>query len=474
LSEVDATASKNKNPGNTGNTEIEIQLKQEPEEVSAVSFPTRLDRDTTDDPVKTTEEVEMEGVEELQDDGFLSNREHEDAQICIKSRNGKNLENYMKSCRKMKLGKHEKVKKDKEKVKVTQVDKSNLISESIQGCPSTSKHKTLIKEIYFPPDPAIITGQLYKVVMYILNENIPVNQLNTVWTQNCQRNTKETRHYFRHFTEEEDTLILTRLKFLTDSKIITNAKSFLDQLNDQNGKTRTREKEKATRNIVGLYVGQDLQNRIAHVITQRLIFLLTGSSLTNPYLDNKKKEETIVGLQYKTKQPRKCWSLDEDKVLVEMVLRNRIGQGIVPVEHVVESNVDWDSIGDYFKEFGRTKQTVRERWNRTVKVMLLEVEQEPETIYEYQKSLLGFVLQMGVTDRKEIHWKEVAKVFAPKTSSVLSQDFWNLIRHKKCESLSDKLSAALECLERPTKSSISSNMKKNETKSQLLDFYSSL
>merc|ERR1719508_328210 len=118
----------------------------------------------------------------------------------------------------MKLGKPEKIKKDKEKVRV---DKSNLISESIQGCPSTSKHKTLIKEIYFPPDPAIITGQLYKVVMYILNENIPVNQLNTVWTQYCQRNTKETRHYFRHFTEEEDTLILTRLKFLTDSKVIT-------------------------------------------------------------------------------------------------------------------------------------------------------------------------------------------------------------------------------------------------------------
>merc|ERR1719508_227233 len=291
----------------------------------------------------------------------------------------------------MKLGKPEKIKKDKEKVKV---DKSNLISESIQGRPSTSKHKTLIKDIYFPPNPAIITGQLYKVVMYILDENIPVNQLNTYWTQNCQPNTKETRHYltnkynaiFRHFTEEEDTLILTRIKFLVDSKIITNAKAFLDQLNDQNGKAHTREKEKTTRNIVGLYVGQDIQNRIAHVITQRLIFLLTGSSLTNPYLDNKKKEETVVGLQYKTKQPKKCWSLDEDKILVEMVLRNRIGQGFVPIEHVVESNVDWDSIGEYFKEFGRPKQTVRERWNRTVKVMLLEVEQEPETIYEYQKS----------------------------------------------------------------------------------------
>merc|ERR1719508_726808 len=276
-----------------------------------------------------------------------------------------------------------------------------------------------------------------------------------------------------YFTDEEDTLILTRLKSLVDSKIITNAKAFLDQLNDQNGKAHTREKEKTTRNIVGLYVGQDLQNRIAHVITQRLIFLLTGSSLTNPYLDNKKKEAMLVGPQYKTRQPRKCWSLDEDKVLVEMVLRNRNGQGFVPVEHVVESNVDWDNIGEYFKEFGRTKQTVRERWNRTVKVMLLEVEQELETVYEYQKSLLDYVLKTGVKDRKEIRWKEVAKAFAPKTSSVLSQDFWNLIRHKKYENLSDKLSAALECLEKPTKSSISSTIKRNETKLQLLDFYSS-
>ena len=98
-------------------------------------------------------------------------------------------------------------------------------------------------------------------------------------------------------------------------------------------------------------------------------------------------------------------------------------------------------------------------------MMLLEDVQDPETMYEYQRSLLEHVRKMGVKDRREIRWKEVASDFSPKTSAVLvciidmnyfliinfflpqSQDFWNLIRHKKNETLSDKLDAALECLE---------------------------
>ena len=61
---------------------------------------------------------------------------------------------------------------------------------------------------------------------------------------------------------------------------------------------------------------------------------------------------------------------------------------------------------------------VRERWIRTLKIMLLE-RQEPEAVYEYQRSLLDYVLRKGFKDRKEIRWKEVAQDFSPKTSAVL-------------------------------------------------------
>ena len=60
--------------------------------------------------------------------------------------------------------------------------------------------------------------------------------------------------------------------------------------------------------------------------------------------------------------------------------------------------------------------------------MLMESEQEVETVYQYRKSLLEHVIRLGVSDRRQIRWKEVATHFHPKTSGVLNQDFWNLIR----------------------------------------------
>jgi len=364
---------------------------------------------------------------------------------------------------------------------------NNFSPEIIQKRPSSNKDRTFIKDIYFAPDPAIITGQLYKVVMYILDENITVSKLNAVYTANCFPGIKKTRDYLiekhnaniRFFTEEEDMKIRIRFKYLVDMKIVTNPKEFIKQLNEQNGKEKDfhRKKDKATRNIVGLYLGQDLDNRIAHIICQRLIYLLTGVSLENihsKYAEIKKHKESMEGTVYKVKQKARGWTLDEDKVLVKMVLKHRDDNGCMKVEQCVEKNVDWDPIAEYFKEFGRTRQLVRERWNRSVKMMLLEDVQDPETMYEYQRSLLEHVRKMGVKDRREIRWKEVASDFSPKTSAVLSQDFWNLIRHKKNETLSDKLDAALECLEKPFAYSVTKKVKKNETQSQLYDFYLSL
>jgi hypothetical protein len=110
---------------------------------------------------------------------------------------------------------------------------------------------------------------------------------------------------FKFFTEEEDEKIMTRFNYLRDNQIITKPKEFLRQLNDQNGrKARYQMKDKSTSNIVGLYVGQDLPNRIAHNVTQRLRLFLTGSSLVNNYKTKSqvKAAETPEGPVYKTKQ----------------------------------------------------------------------------------------------------------------------------------------------------------------------------
>merc|ERR1719233_1194971 len=95
-----------------------------------------------------------------------------------------------------------------------------------------------------------------------------------------------------------------------------------------------------------------------------------------------------------------------------------------------------------------------------------------------RKKLLRHLLDSGVTDRKEIRWKEVATYFYPKTSAMLSQDFWGMIKRKKQATLTDKMSSALEIMEDPTRKKIGRSdtklKQREDMKSRLIDFYQSL
>ena len=75
-------------------------------------------------------------------------------------------------------------------------------------------------------------------------------------------------------------------------------------------------------------------------------------------------------------------------------------------------------------------KNVKDRWNGTIKVMLLEEDQDTIERYLNVHSLLELILHKDVMDTKWIRWKDIANNF-PKCSSSLNQDFWNLIRRKK-------------------------------------------
>jgi len=368
---------------------------------------------------------------------------------------------------------------------VEQNDK-NTFRDVRSGTPSTSRNNCVITDIYCPPDPEIITGELYNVVMYILNKNINVSLINTVWTNSNVPSTYDSREKMTRlgaklskFTEEEDACIAARIKFLVDTKVISDLKEFITQLNNQNGNTHKQEKDKATRNIVGLFLGRDLPDRLAHEVTQRYIFLATGTSLDNKYkynLEVKRKQ----GVEFHIKQKNREWSMDEDGILIKNILKDKFSHKYIPVKQVDEKNIDWVGVSETLTEYGRTPQLVRERWLRTVKVILLEGDDLDlqQDRHEYRKDLLRHILNSKVTDRKEIRWKEVATHFYPKTSAMLSQDFWGMIKRKKQATLADKISSALEIMEDPTRKKIGRSdtklKQREDMKSRLIDFYQSL
>ena len=79
-----------------------------------------------------------------------------------------------------------------------------------------------------------------------------------------------------------------------------------------------------------------------------------------------------------------------------------------------------DGKRENFAEKGvASRQVVRERWSRVLKVRLLEGEQEAASTWRHRKSLLGHVASFGVTDRREIRWAEVANHFKPVTAAAL-------------------------------------------------------
>jgi len=366
---------------------------------------------------------------------------------------------------------------------VSMKDVSNVAS-FIKGTPSLSKGKTLVSDIYLAPSANIIKGDLLSTVQYILDQNVPVSKLNEFWTRNHMPSTeieaKKLREkynaVFHRFTNEEDAMILQRFRQLTSIPVIHDIKSFVEDLNKQNGRKVTKlQADKSVRNIVGLYVGQDIPYRLAHELTQRLIYLLDGSSLMAKYSTRTplKSEEPTYKIKSKIPIP---WSLHEDKVLIQEVLRKNMDEGYIfnAIENVVDCDINWNSVEEALKEYGRSRQNARERWNRTVKVMLLEGDQDPMERFEYEQSLLELILKMNVKDRKEIRWKDIACNFPKKTSSALSQDFWSLIRKKKEDTLAGKIQAALVRLEKPSTFSLTMSNKKSERRSILCEFYKDL
>lgn len=96
-------------------------------------------------------------------------------------------------------------------------------------------------------------------------------------------------------------------------------------VNDDNAK-RLHKIKKSARNLVGLYVGQDLGHRAACHVTARLLELLAPA----------KKQEVLVKQEQEglsRRAPTQRWDLEEDKLLMDLVLREG-AEGCRRVEQV--------------------------------------------------------------------------------------------------------------------------------------------
>ena len=99
------------------------------------------------------------------------------------------------------------------------------------------------------------------------------------------------------------------------------------------------------RNIIGLYVGQDLPHKLAYHNYDRLITLVLHDS---PRLW--KKNYTLDPNKMKDRN-KKRWALKEDVDLLESVIKTQ-KKIVSSVEGIEDDHVDWSSLAKHKNRFG--------------------------------------------------------------------------------------------------------------------------
>jgi len=371
-----------------------------------------------------------------------------------------------------------------------------------------------IKDLYRMPKRHKVPPVLYEACKFIFHQFVEVSELNIAYTGHCVPREKEYRGILRRkygakfgkYYEEQDLMLTKRFNTLVQHGVVEDKEEFCHFLNIYcNGKDQA-ELMKSTRNIgirniVGLFIGQDIPHKIAAVNCMRFIKLVLGGSYLFPsreklissdidkitttheeqshddlIMEDERDEASKNSDDVKPRKKRRVqnWTCEEDRFLVDWIVG---GDGGTRVEDVDTMKVDWEGVADALE---RGVQNVREHWCRVVQPILVE-DVEPEAILSYRLRLLKEISSMGVMHRKDIDWNYLAKKFHPRTTYAIQANFSDLVKGGKSsrspdssEEFRDRMRQALAKLNRMTEfpeEKLNKFIKRSSYRRELRDYY---
>ena len=203
-----------------------------------------------------------------------------------------------------------------------------------------------IAYIYNKPRKEVVGPKVYALCSYILDKNIMISPLNQEYTENslghpsfklgAWKTQLEERYKLKtgYWTEEEDEALKSKSDELVEEGLCDDNKDLAKMINSQNspaGRAAIEERDLSVRNIVGLYLGQDLPYRLAFECGQRFLEVVDGTSQlskrtkartegqeveTGEAPASKNEEEVDIGGRQGTEGPcaeEEKWRLQEDR-----------------------------------------------------------------------------------------------------------------------------------------------------------------
>ena len=182
-----------------------------------------------------------------------------------------------------------------------------------------------------------------------------------------------------YWTEEEDEALKSKSDELVEEGLCDDAKDLAKLINSQNGPAgwaAIQERDLSVRNIVGLYLGQDLPQRLAFECGQRFLEVVDGTS----QLSKRTKVRTEKVRKLKEEKPpppksRRKWTLEEDKALMDLVLKKKSGgyKKIAdldnrPLGSRAEQRIPWETFSQEFENRGAND--LRDHWQVSLKTMI--------------------------------------------------------------------------------------------------------
>ena len=146
------------------------------------------------------------------------------------------------------------------------------MNETYKGIPKVNT-SCGIAYIYNKPRKEVVGPKVYALCSYILDKNIMISPLNQVYTENslghpslklgAWKTQLEERYKLKtgYRKEDEDEALKSKSDELVEEGLCDDAKDLAKLINSQNGpagRAAIQERDLSVRNIVDLYLGQEL------------------------------------------------------------------------------------------------------------------------------------------------------------------------------------------------------------------------